>query len=71
MAVCVLIVLATVVNMSVAGVPLPRKVVLNGDNLEILRLDIMSAEVRVSNNVKDMADRVRPPSTVMGRNLTG
>jgi hypothetical protein len=33
-------------------------VVLNGDNLEILRLDIMSAEVRVSNNVKEMADRV-------------
>ena len=44
-AVCVLIVLATVVNMSAAGVPLPRKVVLTGDNLEILRLDIMSAEV--------------------------
>jgi hypothetical protein len=33
-------------------------VVLNSDNLEILRLDIMSAEVRVSNNVKEMADRV-------------
>jgi hypothetical protein len=33
-------------------------VVLNGDNLEILRLDIMSAEVRISNNVKDQADRV-------------
>jgi len=46
------------VNVSAAGVPLPRKVVLNGDNLEILRLDIMTAEVRVSNNVKVMADRV-------------
>ncbi len=52
------IVLAVFVQVSVAGVPLPRKVVLNGDNLEILRLDIMSAEVRVSNNVKEMADRV-------------
>ncbi len=50
--------LAMIVNVSAAGVPLPRKVVLNGDNLEILRLDIMSAEVRVSNNVKEMADRV-------------
>jgi hypothetical protein len=50
--------LAVLVSMSEAGVPLPRKVVLNGDNLEILRLDIMSAEVRVSNNVKEMADRV-------------
>ena len=37
---------------------MPRKVVLNADNLEILRLDIMSAEVRISNNVKDQADRV-------------
>jgi len=54
----VMIVLAVLVQVSVAGVPLPRKVVLNGDNLEILRLDIMSAEVRVSNNVKEMADRV-------------
>jgi hypothetical protein len=53
-----MIVLAVLVRMSEAGVPLPRKVVLNGDNLEILRLDIMSAEVRVSNNVKEMADRV-------------
>jgi hypothetical protein len=52
------IVLAMSVNVSAGGVPLPRKVVLNGDNLEILRLDIMSAEVRVSNNVKEMADRV-------------
>jgi hypothetical protein len=37
------IVLPVLVRMSEAGVPLPRKVVLNGDNLEILRLDIMSA----------------------------
>jgi hypothetical protein len=54
----VVIALAVYVRMSEAGVPLPRKVVLNGDNLEILRLDIMTAEVRVSNNVKVMADRV-------------
>ena len=54
----VVIVLAVFVRVSEAGVPLPRKVVLNGDNLEILRLDIMTAEVRVSNNVKVMADRV-------------
>ncbi len=67
----VLIVLATVVNMSAAGVPLPRKVVLNGDNLEILRLDIMSAEVRVSNNVKDMADRVEAALDRHGAKLDG
>jgi hypothetical protein len=54
----IVIVLAVIAKASAAGVPLPRKVVLNGDNLEILRLDIMSAEVRVSNNVKEMADRV-------------
>jgi hypothetical protein len=54
----IVIALAVLARMSEAGVPLPRKVVLNGDNLEILRLDIMSAEVRVSNNVKEMADRV-------------
>jgi hypothetical protein len=54
----IVIVLAVFVHMSGAVVPLPRKVVLNGDNLEILRLDIMSAAVRVSNNVKEMADRV-------------
>jgi hypothetical protein len=54
----VVIALAVFVRVSEAGVPLPRKVVLNGDNLEILRLDIMTAEVRVSNNVKVMADRV-------------
>jgi hypothetical protein len=29
---CVMIVLAMLVRMSEAGVPLPRKVVLNGDN---------------------------------------
>jgi hypothetical protein len=33
-------------------------VVLNADNLEILRLDIMAMEVRVSNNVKEQSDRV-------------
>jgi len=60
----IVIMLAALANVSVnvcvsaAGVPLPRKVVLNGDNLEILRLDIMSAEVRIANNVKVMADRV-------------
>ncbi len=65
-----MIVLAVFMKMSEAGVPLPRKVVLNGDNLEILRLDIMSAEVRVSNNVKEMADRVEDAlALVMGRNL--
>jgi hypothetical protein len=52
------IMLAVLVKVSEAGVPLPRKVVLNADNLEILRLDIMSAEVRISNNVKEQADRV-------------
>jgi hypothetical protein len=50
--------LAVLVRVSAAGAPLPRKVVLNADNLEILRLDIMSMEVRVSNNVKEQADRV-------------
>jgi hypothetical protein len=54
----IVIALAVLVKVSEAGVPLPRKVVLNADNLEILRLDIMSAEVRISNNVKDQADRV-------------
>ena len=53
-----IVVVIMFVKVSEAGVPLPRKVVLNGDNLEILRLDIMTAEVRVSNNVKVMADRV-------------
>jgi hypothetical protein len=41
-----------------ANAPLPRKVVLNADNLEILRLDIMAMEVRVSNNFKEQSDRV-------------
>ncbi len=41
MVITLVIVLAVLVQVSVAGVPLPRKVVLNGDNLEILRLDIM------------------------------
>ena len=55
MMVNLVIVLAVCGQVSAAGVPLPRKVVLNGDNL---RLDIMTAEVRISNNVKVMADRV-------------
>jgi hypothetical protein len=50
--------LSVAVRVSAAGNPLPRKVVLNADNLEILRLDIMAMEVRVSNNVKEQADRV-------------
>ncbi len=50
--------LAMAVTVSAAGNPLPRKVVLNTDNLEILRLDIMAMEVRVSNNVKEQSDRV-------------
>jgi hypothetical protein len=50
--------LAMVATVSAAGDPLPRKVVLNADNLEILRLDIMAMEVRVSNNVKEQSDRV-------------
>jgi len=58
MMVNLVIVLAVCGQVSAAGVPLPRKVVLNGDNLEILRLDIMTAEVRIANNVKVMADRV-------------
>jgi hypothetical protein len=62
---------AMIVNVSAAGVPLPRKVVLNGDNLEILRLDIMSAEVRVSNNVKEMADRVEAALDRHGAKLDG
>jgi len=53
-----IVVVIMFVKVSEAGVPLPRKVVLNGDNLEILRLDIMTAEVRIGNNVKVMADRV-------------
>jgi hypothetical protein len=64
-------VLAVLVGMSEAGVPLPRKVVLNGDNLEILRLDIMSAKVRVSNNVKEMADRVEAALDRHGAKLDG
>jgi hypothetical protein len=52
------LVLSAAVTVTAAGVPLPRKVVLNADNLEILRLDMMGMEVRVSNNVKEQADRV-------------
>ena len=69
MMVNLVIVLAVCGQVSAAGVPLPRKVVLNGDNLEILRLDIMTAEVRISNNVKVMATAWRTPLPVMGRNL--
>ena len=66
----IVIALAVLVKVSEAGVPLPRKVVLNADNLEILRLDIMSAEVRISNNVKEQADRVEAAlARPMGRNL--
>jgi hypothetical protein len=50
--------LAMTATVSAAENPLPRKVVLNADNLEILRLDIMDMEVRVSNNVKEQSDRV-------------
>ncbi len=35
------IILILAVTVTAAGVPLPRKVVLNADNLEILRLDMM------------------------------
>ncbi len=54
----VCIMLISAVTVTTAGDPLPRKVVLNADNLEILRLDIMAMEVRVSNNVKEQSDRV-------------
>ncbi len=50
--------LAVIVAVIGANAPLPRKVVLNADNLEILRLDIMAMEVRVSNNMKEQSDRV-------------
>ncbi len=52
----VVFVLAAAVTVIAANVPLPRKVVLNADNLEILRLDMMGMEVRISNNVKEQAD---------------
>ncbi len=54
----VILVLSATVSVTAAGIPLPRKVVLNADNLEILRLDIMAMEVRVSNNFKEQSDRV-------------
>jgi hypothetical protein len=54
----VVLVLAAAVTVIAANVPLPRKVVLNADNLEILWLDMMGMEVRISNNVKEQADRV-------------
>ncbi len=50
--------LAVIAAVIGANAPLPRKVVLNADNLEILRLDIMAMEVRVSNNVKEQSDHV-------------
>ena len=50
--------LSVAVRVSAAGNPLPRKVVLNADNLEILRLDMMGMEVRICNNVKEQADQV-------------
>ena len=62
----IVIVLAVFVQVSVAGVPLPRKVVLNGDNLEILRLDIMSAEVRVSKCKRDGGPRGGRPCPSWG-----
>ncbi len=54
----VILVVSLAVNVTAGGNPLPRKVVLNADNLEILRLDIMAMEVRVSNNMKEQSDRV-------------
>jgi hypothetical protein len=54
--VCMMVISA--VTVTAASDPLPRKVVLNADNLEILRLDIMAMEVRISNNVKEPSDRV-------------
>jgi hypothetical protein len=41
-----------------AGTAIPRKVVLNSDNMETLRLDIMSMEVGLGNYVKEHSDRV-------------
>jgi hypothetical protein len=52
------VILISAVTVTAASVPLPRKVVLNADNLEILRLDMMGMEVRISNNMKEQADRV-------------
>ncbi len=54
--VCMMVISA--VTVTAASDPLPRKVVLNADNLEILRLDIMGMEVWISNNVKEQSDRV-------------
>jgi hypothetical protein len=41
-----------------ASESMPRKVVLNADNMEVLRLDIMAMEVRLGNYVKEHSDRV-------------
>ncbi len=46
------------VSVTAASDPLPRKVVLNADNMEILRLDIMAMEVRLGNYMKEQLDRV-------------
>jgi hypothetical protein len=51
-------ILISAVTVTAASDPLPRKVVLNADNLEILRLDIMAIEVRMSKNMKEQSDRV-------------
>jgi hypothetical protein len=52
------VIFISAVTVATASIPMPRKVVLNADNLEILRLDIMAMEVRVSNNFKEQSDRV-------------
>ncbi len=65
----VVILLAALVNVTAASIPLPRKVVLNADNLEILQLDMMGMEVRISNNVKEQADRVEAALDCHGAKL--
>jgi hypothetical protein len=52
------LVAVTVIVSVMAGDPLQRKVALNADNMEILRLDIMAMEVRLGNYVKEHSDRV-------------
>ncbi len=54
----VILIVFLAVTVTGAGDPLPLKVVLIADNLEILQLDIMAMEVRLSNNVKEQSDRV-------------
>jgi hypothetical protein len=53
-----------------AGESMPRKVALNADNMEILRLDIMAMEVRLGNYVKEHSDRVVAALDRHRRNLT-